>query len=81
MGLKGIAGDFAYNFVPNLGKPREQANAADYVAWAQTDPKSLTRWTPGPLNTTSNSAHNPLPQRRANQILAADRVGGTGYWH
>src|SRR3989454_6451111 len=53
LGLKGIGGDFAYNFVPNLGKPPGQANAADYVGWAKTDPKSLTRWTPGPLNTTS----------------------------
>src|SRR5262245_29238808 len=38
LGLKAIGGDFAYNFVPNLGKPASQANATDYVAWAKTDP-------------------------------------------
>lgn len=55
LGLKGIGGDFAYNFVPRLesppGTPVLEPTAADYVAWARND--AVDRWRPGPLADTA----------------------------
>lgn len=55
LGLKGIGGDFAYNFVPRLedppGVPVAAPTAAHYVSWAKNS--DIDRWRPGPLDETA----------------------------
>lgn len=56
LGLKGVGGDFAYNFVPRLesppGTPIPAPAAKDYVAWAHGR-GDIDRWRPGPLDQTA----------------------------
>lgn len=56
LGLRGIGGDFAYNFVARLeknGNPIPQPSAKDYVAWARDSATALDRWKPGPIDKTA----------------------------
>ncbi|MBB6732919.1 hypothetical protein [Cohnella zeiphila] len=55
LALRGIGGDFAYNFIARLekdGMPIPQPTAADYVKWAR-DKASVDRWQAGPIDQTS----------------------------
>ncbi|GGD90071.1 hypothetical protein GCM10010911_55880 [Paenibacillus nasutitermitis] len=55
LGLRGIGGDFAYNFVARLekeGMPIAHPTAEDYVKWAR-DTGSIDRWMAGPIDHTS----------------------------
>lgn len=55
LGLRGIGGDFAYNFVARLEKagiPIASPSAFDYVTWAR-DRASIDRWKPGPVDKTA----------------------------
>lgn len=50
LGLRGIGGDFAHNFVARIekaGMPIANPSAFDYVTWAR-DRASIDRWKPGP---------------------------------
>ncbi|NOJ79791.1 hypothetical protein [Myxococcus xanthus] len=55
LGLRGIGGDFAYNFVAHLetdtGQPVTSPTAKDYVAWARNH--AIDRWQPGPIDRTA----------------------------
>lgn len=54
LGLSGMGGDFAYNFVARLesaGVPLPDPNAKDYVAWARNT--EVDRWKPGPIEETA----------------------------
>ncbi|MFJ7765853.1 hypothetical protein [Bacillus toyonensis] len=50
LGLRGLGGEFAYNFVANL--QNSNASAKDYVDWARM-PNDIRRWKPGPINSTT----------------------------
>ncbi|MBB6694893.1 hypothetical protein H7B90_26200 [Cohnella xylanilytica] len=55
LGLRGLGGDFAYNFVPRLeqgGIPIPKPSAADYVTWARAG-NGIDRWKNGPIGQTS----------------------------
>ncbi|AWK89441.1 hypothetical protein [Azospirillum thermophilum] len=55
LGLRGVGGDFAHNFVARLesgGIPIASPSAKDYVAWAR-DRNSIDRWKPGPIDRTA----------------------------
>lgn len=55
LGLKGMGGDFAYNFVARLeeaGLPVTSPTAKHYITWAR-DTEVLNRWQPGPLDQTA----------------------------
>lgn len=54
LGLRGIGGDFAYNFVARLednGAPVTNPTAKDYIAWARNT--SIDRWQQGPIDKTA----------------------------
>jgi hypothetical protein len=54
LGLRGIGGDFAYNFVARLekdGAPVPNPAAKDYVTWAKNT--NVDRWQPGPIDKTA----------------------------
>ena len=55
LGLRGIGGDFAYNFVARLEEENGAAvpspTAKHYVAWARNT--ALDRWEPGPIDKTA----------------------------
>jgi hypothetical protein len=54
VGLAGLGGDFAYNFVPRLeadGAPVANPTAKDYVTWARNT--EVDRWAPGPIDETA----------------------------
>lgn len=54
LGLRGIGGDFAYNFVARLetdGAPVANPSAKDYVAWARNH--NVDRWQAGPIDKTA----------------------------
>ncbi len=54
IGLVGLGGDFAYNFVPRLeleGVPVTNPTAKNYVNWARN--LEPDRWQPGPIDTTA----------------------------
>jgi hypothetical protein len=55
LGLRGIGGDFAHNFIARLekaGLPIASPSAFDYVTWAR-DRASIDRWKPGPIDKTA----------------------------
>lgn len=55
LGLRGIGGDFAHNFVARIekaGMPIANPSAFDYVTWAR-DRASIDRWKPGPIDATA----------------------------
>jgi hypothetical protein len=55
LGLKGIGGDFAYNFIPlleNSGVEVQNPTAKDYITWAR-DSEPLARWVEGPIDDTA----------------------------
>jgi len=55
LGLAGMGGDFAYNFIARLekdGLPVTDPTAEDYVRWAQNI-EVLDRWEPGLIDQTS----------------------------
>jgi hypothetical protein len=54
LGLRGLGGDFAYNFVARLekaGLPIANPAAKDYVTWARDH--NIDRWKPGPIDKTA----------------------------
>lgn len=54
LGLAGVGGDFAYNFVPRLekaGATIASPTAVDYVTWAKNP--ELDRWLQGPIDKTA----------------------------
>ena len=54
LGLSGMGGDFAYNFIARLekaGLPVTDPAADDYVTWAR-DVEVLNRWETGPIDQT-----------------------------
>ena len=54
LGLVGIGGDFAYNFIPRLesgGVPVTKPAAKDYIAWARNN--EVDRWKQGPIDETA----------------------------
>ena len=54
LGLRGIGGDFAYNFaarLEELGAPVTHPTAKHYVAWARNS--AIDRWQPGPIDKTA----------------------------
>jgi len=54
LGLRGIGGDFAYNFVPRLEKNGiaiANPAAKDYVTWARDH--NIDRWKAGPIDKTA----------------------------
>ncbi|MHC3993870.1 hypothetical protein ACXWTF_03520 [Thiomicrolovo sp. ZZH C-3] len=54
LGLAGMGGDFAYNFIARLeknGLPVTDPAANDYVRWAKN--KELDRWQAGPIDQTA----------------------------
>src|SRR5262245_38086644 len=55
LALRGLGGDFAYNFVARLekdGMPIASPTAFDYVTWAR-DRQSVDRWKAGPIDKTA----------------------------
>lgn len=55
LGLSGMGGDFAYNFIARLeknGLPVTDPAAKDYVTWAR-DTEPLNRWKSGPIDETA----------------------------
>src|SRR5690606_23295128 len=53
--LKGMGGDFAYNFIPRLEGPTgpiASPTAKDYITWAR-DKEPMNRWDEGPITETS----------------------------
>ena len=55
LGLAGMGGNFAYNFVARLekgGLPITDPTAEDYVRWARDD-EPLNRWIAGPIDKTA----------------------------
>jgi len=55
LGIKGVGGDFAYNFIPLLeesGVEVPNPTAEDYITWAR-DEEPLNRWEEGPIKDTS----------------------------
>src|SRR5215204_456874 len=54
LGLRGIGGDFAYNFIARLednGAPVPSPTAKNYVAWARNT--NIDRWQAGPIDKTA----------------------------
>lgn len=55
LGISGMGGDFAYNFIARLekaGLPVNDPAANDYVTWAR-DVEVLNRWEAGPIDKTA----------------------------
>jgi hypothetical protein len=55
LGIKGVGGDFAYNFIPLLedsGVEVPNPTAEDYITWARDD-EPINRWQEGPIEDTS----------------------------